>query len=206
MAWPPTGLWKLTQAQMLFYSGRAEEAEPILREVMESNAKLRSQALEELGRVLLAQARWDDAKRAFEATMRLAPNHPAAQIGLAEVRLLQGIEAEQALEEVREARKRNADRGRLAAICGDEAWALGLLGRSGEVQEALERGAREVDRQHQPELAGFHWRAGMALLALEHPTAGMQWLVKATELDPEGHYGKVAAKYRSQTRMAIGTR
>jgi tetratricopeptide (TPR) repeat protein len=198
LAWPPSGLWKLAQAEMLYYAGRAAEAEPLVREQLESNTRLRASAMETLGRVLLAQSRYDDARRAFEAAAKMAPSNPAAYLGLAEVRLMQGVAAEQALEDVQQARKVNTDRARLAAICGDEAWSLGILGRSGEVQESIERGAREVDRSHKPELAGFHWRAGMAFLALEQTTVALQWLVKAAELDPEGYYGNLAARHRSE--------
>src|SRR5690242_19693589 len=117
---------------MLYYAGRSAEAEPLVREQLESNTKLRASAMETLGRLLLAQSRYDDARRAFEAAAKMAPSNPAAYLGLAEVRLMQGVATEQALEDVQQARKVNTDRARLAAICGDEAWSLGILGRSGE--------------------------------------------------------------------------
>jgi tetratricopeptide (TPR) repeat protein len=210
LAWPPTSLWKLAQADELYYAGRSAQAEPVVREQMASNTKLRTAAMQALGRVLLAQSRYDEARRAFEAVAKMSPSNPAAYLGKAEVRLMQGVEPEQALDDVRQARKLNSDRARLAAICGDEAWALGMLGRSAEVQEAIERGAREVDRAHRPELAGFHWRAGMALLALEQTTVAFQWFVKAAELDPEGWYGQLAVKHRSDRsvwgKVGIGAR
>jgi Tfp pilus assembly protein PilF len=210
MRWPPTGPWKLTRARALFYAGRPEEAEAILRELVaaERDSKKRTLALEELGRVLLAQSRYDDAKRAFEAAAKMALTRPAAHSGLAEVRLMQGVEAEQALEDARRARQLQTDRKGLAAIWGDEAWALAVLGRSSEAQQAIEAGVKEMDREHRPEVAGFHWRAGMALLAIEQTTNAMQWFVKAAEIDPDGYYGRLAAKHRSQRSVwgAVGVR
>jgi tetratricopeptide (TPR) repeat protein len=210
LRWPPTGPWKLTRARALFYAGRPEEAEAILRELVaaERDSKKRTLALEELGRVLLAQSRYDDAKRAFEAAAKMAPTRPAAYSGLAEVRLMHGMEAEQALESARRARQLQADRKGLGAIWGDEAWALAVLGRSSEAQQAIEAGVKEMDREHRPEVAAFHWRAGMALLAIEQTTNAMQWFVKAVEIDPEGYYGKLAAKHRSQRSVwgAVGVR
>lgn len=205
LAWPPTALWKLTRAETLLYSGKPEEAEPILREMIETYEKTRQRmlALELLGRVLLAQSKYDDARRAFEAVITMAPTRPAAFSGLAETRLLHGIEIGQALENARRARQLQADRERLAPVWADEAWALATLGRSAEAQQALEAGARDIDRRHRPELAGFHWRAGMTLLALEQTSVAMQWFVKAAEIDPEGYYGQLAARCQRRAPAKI---
>jgi tetratricopeptide (TPR) repeat protein len=210
LAWPATGLWKLTRAQVLFYWNKAAEAEAILRELLDAHqdTKQRTLALEELGRVLLAQSRYEDARRAFEAMIQMAPMRPAAHSGLAELRLIQGVEAGQALENVRRARQLQADRKCLGPIWADEAWALAMLGQSSEAQQAVEVGARELDKQHRPEVAGFHWRVGMTMLALEQTTVALQWFVKAAEIDPAGYYGALAVKHRSQHSVwgAVGMR
>ena len=100
----------------------------------------------------LAKTRYEDARRAFEATIQMAPMRPAAHSGLAELRLMQGLEAGQALENVRRARQLQADRKCLGSIWADEAWALAMLGQSSEAQQAWALGAvrkprRDADAQ-----------------------------------------------------------
>jgi hypothetical protein len=208
LGWPSTGLWKLMRVDALFYSGRAQEAETILRGMVETehNAAHKTLAFEHLGRVLLAQGRYDDAKRSFEAAIKLTPGRSAAHAGLAEVRLLQDVEPVQALADAERAldlhrvslKERKIARARLAIIRGNQAWALARLGRSADAQQAIEAGAREMSPNYIPEAAGFYWRAGMAMLAIENSTAAAGHFRRAAELDPAGYYGKLAAKHLSQ--------
>ncbi len=165
----------------------------------------RASALESLGRILLAQSRFEEARRTLEAVIKMAPSRTAAHSGLAELRLLQGVETAQALESAQHARKLQSDPKRLAAIWADEAWALAVLGRSSEAQQAMEAGARVLDRESRPEVAGFHWRGGMATRALEQWTPAAQWFAKAEETDPQGYYGRLAAteRHRRGARDAI---
>jgi hypothetical protein len=202
LGWPSTGLWKLSRADALFYSGRAWEAEPILRELVEteSDAAHKTLAFETLGRVLMAQSRYADAKRAFEAAAKLMPTRAAAPSGLAELRLLQDTEpalaladAERALQLHRDSLlQRKGARERLAGIRGNQAWALAVLGRSTESQQAIEAGVREMDPNYMPEVAGFYWRAGMAMLATGNSAAAH--FRRAAELDPQGYYGSLAVQ------------
>ena len=208
LGWPPTGLWKLLRVDALFYSGRAQEAETILRGMVETehNAAHKTLAFEHLGRVLLAQGRYDDAKRSFEAAIKLTPGRSAAHAGLAEVRLLRDAEPVQALADAERAldlhrvslKERRIARARLAIIRGNQAWALARLGRSAESQQAIEAGAREMSPNYIPEAAGFYWRAGMAMVAIENSTAAAGHFRRAAELDPAGYYGRLAAKHLSQ--------
>jgi tetratricopeptide (TPR) repeat protein len=208
LGWPSTGLWKLMRASALFYSGRACEAEPILREMVESqraNAN-KSLAFEKLGRVLLAQSRYSDARRAFEAAARLSPTRSAAPCGLAEVRLLEGADPAQALADAERALElyghslveRKSARERLATIRGNQAWALGCLGRGADAQQAIEAGVRDADLKYTPEAAGLYWRAGMAMLALGNSTAATGHFRRAVELDAQGYYGGLAAQHLRQ--------
>ena len=208
LGWPATGLLKLLRTDALFFSGRAADAEAILRELVESqrNAGLRTLALEHLGRVQMAQARYPDARRSFEAAAKLTPGRPATYLGLAEVRLRQGVETTQALEDAERALQlhrdslleRKASKERLAAIRGTQAWALAAQGRGIESQQAIEAGVREMDPKFLPEVAGFYWRAGMAMLVLENANAATAHLRRAAELDPLGYYGKLAAQHLKQ--------
>ena len=208
LGWPSTGLLKLARVDALFFSGRALDAEAILRELVETqhDAAGKTLAFEDLGRVLIAQGRYEEAKRAFEAAAKLAPTRSAAYSGLAELRLLQGREPAQALADAERALRlhrdslveRKAARERLASIRGNQAWALALLGRSAESQQAMEAGASEMDPKYLPEVAGFYWRAGMAMLALENTTAAAGHFRRAAELDPQGYYGKLAVQHLRQ--------
>jgi len=163
-------------------------------------------AFEQLGRVLIAQHRYDDAKRVFEAAAKLMPARSAAYSGLAELRLLQDLDPVQALGDAERALQlhrdslleRKAAKERLATIRGNQAWALARVGRGAESQQAIEAGLREMDVHYIPEVAGFYWRAGMAMLAIENVTAAAAHFRRAAELDSEGYYGKLAAQHLSQ--------
>ncbi len=208
LGWPPTGLWKLMRADALFYSGRDREAETVLRGLIETehSASHKTLAFEHLGQVLMAQGRFDDARRAFEAAIQLKPSRSAASAGLAEVRLRQGVETAQALADAERAlllygsslAERKGARERPAVIRGNQAWALARLGRSAEALQAIEAGAREMSPTYMPEVAGFYWRAGMAMLAIENVSTAIAHFRRAAELDPDGYYGKLAVKHLSQ--------
>ena len=208
LCWPSTVLCKLIRTDVLFYWGRARDAEPILKELVdtERHANTRMLAFENLGNALLTQGRHDEAKRSFEAAAKLKPRRSKAYIGLAEVRLVQGVEpvqaladAERALELYRDSMlERKAVPERCATIRGVQAWALARLGRSAESQEAIAAGLREMVPQYLPIVAGFHWRAGMAMLVLENTNAAVDHFRKAAEVDPQGYYGGLAAQHLSQ--------
>ena len=202
LGWPSTGPCKLLRAEALFLSGRGREAEPVLREVVETQRGTADKtfAFEQLGPVLLAQSRFQDARRAFEAAARLMPANSAAASGLAEVRLREGTDPAQALADAERALElhrnsplaRKTSRESVATIRGNQAWALGLLGRGADAQQAIEAGPREMDLKYTPEVAGFYWRAGMAMAALGNSTAAAGHFRRAAELDPQGYYGGLA--------------
>jgi hypothetical protein len=208
LRWPSTGTWKNAWGEVLFFADRAREAEPIVRDLAETqrDSTLRTLALDDLGRVLMAQRRYDEAKRAFEASAKLTPTRSRSHSGLAELRLLQGIETQQALEDAERAlelhrkllSRRTGAREYFADICGNQAWALAVIGRAAESQKAIDDGLREVDSQHIPALTGFHWRAGMAMLALGKTSAAVTHFRRSAELDPDGFYGKLSARQLSE--------
>jgi hypothetical protein len=85
LGWSKVSLMRLLRADALFYSGRAAEAEPILREMVQPShdAADRLMGSERLGRVLLALGRYADAREAFEAAASLRPTRSVAFSGLA---------------------------------------------------------------------------------------------------------------------------
>jgi|SRR5271157_1211372 len=218
LGWSKVSLMRLLRADALFFSGRAAEAEPILRELVKPahDAADRLMGSERLGRVLLALGRYEDAREAFETAAELRPTRSAAFSGLAEVRLRQGADplealadAERALENHRTARTESASRERLASIRGNQAWALAVLGRNAGAEEAIQAGRDEMDPEYRPEAAGFYWRAGMAMLAIQNASeaagipmrarqessAAAAYFRQAAELDPHGYYGGLAAEH-----------
>ncbi len=141
LSWPSASLSKSSRADALFFSGRVKEAETILRELAapERSAADRAIGLENLGRVLLAQSRYQEARQSFEAAARFVPIRSVAFSGLAELRLLQGMgpelalrDAERALQCYRNSLIEHTARERLAAIRGTQAWALAVLGHAAE--------------------------------------------------------------------------
>jgi tetratricopeptide (TPR) repeat protein len=218
LGWSKASLMRFLLADALFYSGRAAEAEPILRELAQPShdAADRLMASEKLGRALLALGRYEEASEAFETAASLRPTRSAAFSGLAELRLLQGADpvqaladAERALENHRTARTEATSRERLASIRGNQAWALAALGRNAGAEDAIEAGRDEMDPEYRPEAAGFYWRAGMAMLAIQNASeaAGIPmrarqessvaaaYFRQAAELDPHGYYGGLAAAH-----------
>jgi tetratricopeptide (TPR) repeat protein len=201
LSWPSASLSKSSRADALFFSGRAQEAETILRELAapQRNAADRVIGLENLGRVLLAQSRFEEARQALEAAAKLMPTRSVAFSGLAELRLLQGTyaglalrDAERALQLHRDSLIERTAREHFATIRGNQARALAVLGRAAESQQAIEAGERDMDPKYMPEVAGFYWRAGMAMLALENASAASSHFRRAAKMDPQGYYGGLA--------------
>ncbi len=201
LGWSSTDVVRLQKAGALFYWGRAQEAEVILRELVQQTRSRadRLVAHERLGLVLLALGRYPEAKQSFEVAAALRPTRSVAFSGLSELRLRQGLLPGQALAYAEQALKKHRSElserfisGGLAGIRGNQAWALALLGHAAESEQAIELGSREVDPKHKPELAGFHWRAGMAMLAIERPSSAADHFRLASELDPDGYYGGLA--------------
>jgi hypothetical protein len=206
--WPSTGLMKLERADALFFSGRIFEAEAVLNDLMDErhDAGHKTLVFEHLGRVLIARGLWDGARKMFEGAAKLMPNRSAAYSGLAEIRLIQGVEptkaladAEQALQMHRRSMlEKKAARERLCTIRGNQAWALAMMGRGADAQKAIEEGIRDAGTSYLPEIAGLYWRAGMAMVALENMTAATGFFRKSAEIDPKGYYGKLAAQRLSE--------
>jgi tetratricopeptide (TPR) repeat protein len=213
LGWSSTDVVRLQKADALFYWGRAQEAEVILRELVQLSRSRadRLVAFERLGLVLLALGRYPEAKRSFEAAAARRPTRSVAFSGLSELRLRQGLlpgqalaDAEQALKKHRsELSERFSSEG-LTSIRGNQAWALALLGHAAESEQAIGLGAREIDPKHKPELAGFHWRAGMAMLAIEKASSAADHFRRASELDPEGYYGGLARQQLREHSLDVG--
>ena len=213
LGWSSVSVIKLQKADALFYWGHAKEAEAILRGLVQPSRSLadRVNGFERLGLILLAQGDYPEAKRSFESAAALRPTRSVAFSGLSELRLRQGLlpgqalaDADQALKKHRSELSERFSAEGLAGIRGNQAWALALLGHAAESQQAIELGAREIDPKHKPELAGFHWRAGMAMLAIESRSSAVGHFRRAWDLDPEGYYGGLATEQLRQHSLDAG--
>jgi tetratricopeptide (TPR) repeat protein len=79
-------------------------------------------------------------------------------------------------------------------LFADKAWALALLGRHAEAEEAAQRALQEADPRFLPVHAGIEWRLGMALLSMGRPSQATDCFRHAREIDPSGKYGSLAGR------------
>lgn len=135
---------------------REAEAEP-----NNSDAQVR------LGLALMHERRFDEARRAFEKALVLAPNYHDARIGLARIAFFQGNldAAEQALKELRERAPDNAEAKELAEQIERARRAAQAQSGQAEAERLARRGTED-------------YRAGRIARAVRN-------LARAAELDPD---------------------
>jgi hypothetical protein len=189
-----------------FLAGHLSLAEALLCQSLAEGQRrgefTNSVALENLGCVLLEQGRYDEALQKFEDSLKVDPKRGGPYNSLGEIYLRQGIEPQRALELIDQAlrykratwRSRTFDRHMFGEIWGNRAWALALLNRERESNEAIQRGFQETDRKFKPALAGLHWRTGQARRLLGDTPGAIDHFQQATRSDPIGLYGHLAAQ------------
>jgi tetratricopeptide (TPR) repeat protein len=190
----------------LFLAGRYEEAraelEEGIRSIRREVAAGGGAGVDGVGCVLAAQGRYDEAIRTFEAALAMSPKDPCPCNDLANALLERGGAPERALE--------LTDRGlglfraslphRLLEryvhghLWANRAWALAQLGRASEAAQALKQALAVADRSFVPELAGVLYCAGRTDLAGGDRVRAAEHLGRACQLDPVGHYGRLAAR------------
>jgi tetratricopeptide (TPR) repeat protein len=180
---------------ILSLAGRPAEAELCYRnalDVVESGSHYPRQRLHaSLGLALMDLARYGEAEQCLQHAIEAGDRTGNSHDGLAELRLVQGVELEQALAYTGQAiehAKGRAD-GRIpGAYYALQAWALASLGRAGQVGEALDE-ALCVPEPNPRTSASLHWRAGMALVASQQTGEARKHFQKGCDLDPRGKYG-----------------
>jgi hypothetical protein len=206
------------QGTILMLAGRYEEGEQALRAGLVAGRGIvapeqQSVALENLGWALIAQGRYDEAIRALETAIQLRPGGSDSYAVLAEAYLFQGIEPEKALtlarQAVRNKRRRFlwgllVDRYVYANAWADQAWAHALLGRYEEADKALAHAFRVAEKGFRPAFAGVHYRAGCIKQLMGDREAALSHHRAAAELDPLGHYGRLAAQSLHELGPASG--
>ena len=144
-----------------------------------------------LGYSLMDLCQFAEAEQCFHRAIEAGDHTGNSQDGLRQLRLLQGIEPAEALHFAQQAAEHARRRrgGRIpAAYHAHQAWALALLGRPEEANEALGRaiGVGETSRRAG---ASLHWRVGKVLLELGRPDEAKQHFLSGRDADPQGKYG-----------------
>jgi tetratricopeptide (TPR) repeat protein len=193
--------------------GRLQEAERAVRHslAMETNPKLKTICRDELGRVLMARERWDEAEACFRVCIAEAPHRGGGHRAMAELLLRRGEQQRAALEAARSAvaadRAEVARRGELGeeanAINLSEslaflAWALAENGASrSEIQGALDEAFALCGESTKPVLAELHFCAGQVYAAIGNAEESIRHFERATEVDPDGNYGRLSRSARA---------
>jgi len=184
---------------ILDLAGRLAEAERRYRTALavlhDGSAYPRERLHTSLGSALVDLGRYAEAEECFERAIQLGDQTGISEDGLAEVRLAQGVEADKALAYVRRAIELwKWRKGRVHWIFyANQARALALLGRAEEARQSLARALGEAE-PGAPETADLHWRAGMALLALQQHEEAREHFRIGRDADPRGKYGRRCAE------------
>jgi tetratricopeptide (TPR) repeat protein len=182
------GLW-------LDSAGRLSEAEKRFRKAlaMAAGSKYPVARLHAcLGNVLVDRGRFHEAEQCFLRAIKAGDDTGSSEAGLAELRLVQGVEAEKALEYADQA----IDRGKrrpgkplpVFVFYAYRAWALAVVGRGEEARVALAE-ALHVPESGASGRAEIHWRIGMALAAMQQSEDAWMHFEMGHKADPRGKYG-----------------
>lgn len=187
---------------ILSLAGRPAEAELAYRKALSSvqdgsSSYPRARLHASLGYALIDLARYGEAEQCFQHAIETGDQTGSSQDGLAELRLVQGVEVEKALDftcQAIERAKRRAGGLVPGTYYALQAWALAQLGRGAEVDEALAQAAR-VTEPNPRTSASLNWRAGMALLAMQQTAEARKHFQMAYDTDPRGKYGVRCRQY-----------
>jgi tetratricopeptide (TPR) repeat protein len=198
---------------LLHQLGDLSDAEASLREALPLHDEPRQRALvlNSLASVLMDQERFTEAIAFYENAGRVWPDRGASLRGISEVWLRQGRESPEALEQARRAveiDRHATGMGKEALECrlGEDlavlAWALAANSAdAGEVDSALAEGFRLCGVRTKSILAQVHYHAGRAYLALQISDKSQEHFRRASEIDPQGRFGRMARSTLSQSGM-----
>jgi tetratricopeptide (TPR) repeat protein len=197
---------------ILDLAGRPAEAEPRYRKALGmlrgDSPYPRERLHASLGCTLLDLGRYDEAERCFHDAIEAGDITGNSQDGLAELRIVQGVNLDQALgfaAQAIEHAKRREGRPVPGAYYANQAWALALLGRSEEARAPLEEALRDPETLPAG-IADLHWRAGMVLLAMNQPAEARQHFQIGCDTDPHGKSGRRCAEQLRACPPDAGTK
>lgn len=149
-----------------------------------------------LGYALIDVGKYAEAEECFRRAIQVGDQTGSSHSGLAELRLMQGVEAEKALDYVGQAiehAKRRKD-GRVHwGYYAAQAWALALLGRREEARQSIAP-VLAATEPSAPGSAELHWRTGKVLLAMNQPEEALKHFRMGHDADPHGKYGHRCAQ------------
>jgi tetratricopeptide (TPR) repeat protein len=187
------------EALTLALAGRTADAEPLYRAalgmVKDDPSYPRERIEASLGYALVDLARYDEAEQCFHRAIEEGDKTGNSEAGLSELRLVQGVEAEQALAYASQAIehwKQRGDEPVPKTYYLHQAWAMALLGRTPEARELL--GQATGDDESEALAAGnaeLHWVAGMVLLQMQQTDDARTRFQTGYDVDPNGKYGRL---------------
>ncbi len=199
---PDSPALRLRRAELLCAGGRIEEAFEVLKGAF---AQMNSQghevrALFCLGRVYTAQGHHEEAARAIETALKISPRRSLYHAALAESYLWRADKLEEALVIATRAldyeskTRRKSGPNSFAEIWSVRAWLFALLGRRDAMLQAIRQALECADESQRLEVAGVHFRLGMALRAAGQEPEAVKFFEDARATDPAGYYGKLAVR------------
>jgi tetratricopeptide (TPR) repeat protein len=187
--------------------GRLEEAEHLLRRSL-SMAKDPARGTicrDQLGLVLMEQARYDEAAACFRACIEESPKRGGGHRGMAETLLRQGAQDAAALDAARLAVEADRAEKVLGGKLGGEVHALNLSeslavlawavaknqADPAEVEGALTEAFALCAETTKPIRARLHFFASQAYSTLGNTAESTRHIQFAAEIDPLGNYGRL---------------
>lgn len=198
---------------VLLYAGKLDDAEQALRQCLATPhaAHLQAIHLTTLGEVLMAKGKIKEAADLFEQASRIFPAYSGSYGGLAAALLRQDRDPQRALELLDQAlqlketnpQTKNIDKHSLANLWATRAEALAMLGRTSEAEAAIETASKEGNPAFRGGTAATIFRCGRALLRMDRESAAIGLFKRATEIDPHGLYGGLAAKALRERPVSV---
>ena len=181
-------------------AGQPAEAEQCLRRALAAASQSgppssRRRILGCLAEVVEDLGRLEESRRLRQSAIEMGDPQGTARMGAAESLLAQGIEPQKALDLIEGAMrttKGQVARKLAAGRWANKAWALAVLGRRKEADEAIQQSAGSAEPKLPAVAAYIHWTIGMALEAMERTTESREHFRIASEQDAKGKYGALA--------------
>jgi tetratricopeptide (TPR) repeat protein len=185
-----------------YLAGRGAEAEWCLRAALDKDKtgrpRWRGPLQACLGSVLLDLGRDEEARACLESALAADPRRCYGATGMAELLLRQGKEPEKALALVEQAMKVDASPAAQSENAATKAWALAVLGRQPEMDEAIAAALRTLDAAPKVVAASVHGQIGRALVAAQRVPEAIRHFQMACQADPDGQHGAEARQELSK--------
>jgi tetratricopeptide (TPR) repeat protein len=192
----PTATMLQTEGVIYSVAGRYAEGEACMRKALAKSGnagkEFRARLLCTLGFTLQDAGRPDDAQPCFQTAIALGDKTGSARIGLANILLEQGKDPENALALIETAQRIKQNRLVTPERFADKAWALALMGRQQEMEQAAAVAVKGINPDLKALAAGVHWKLGRAFAAAQRATEAIDHFRAALQADPSGSNGMLA--------------